>query len=365
MCCIKPPLRVAVAMDKFKGCLSAMQANRAVTDGLARAFGPRPDALRVAALPMADGGDGTAAVLAMVDPDVTAVDMAACCGVAGRDLSALDPDGEDSSALGHEVMRLFREGCGAITVALGGSRSIDGGAGFLQALGFTLTDGSGRPLTGIPCGASLRRVAAIQPPAHPLPRLTMLADVTAPLAGREGAVRSYGPQKGLTADRYEAYERGLLHWAALTGADPATSGAAGGMPCAAAVLRTYGCRVVEGGKYLAERVAGALMRTLGGIPDLWITGEGRSDAQTLQGKAPFALMQAARALRPDAAVALLSGEVTDPGMMTQVGFATALSINPPDASPGSRLAPGVASARLCHTAQTLLRKNGQQYIFFS
>lgn len=350
---VAAPLRVAVAMDKYKGCLTATQANEAVASGLAAGFAGREDRLRVACVPMADGGDGTAAVLAAVGFTGTAVDMAAFCGVAGCDPADLNPDGVDSSALGREVMRLFHGGCREITVALGGTRTIDGGAGFLRALGFTLLDADGQPLTDTLCGALLRRVASILPPGGALPRLTMLADVAAPLAGEGGAVRSYGPQKGLSPDRFEPYEKGLLHWARLTGADAATAGAAGGMPCAAAALRRYGCRVVSGGAYVAERVADALVERLGGLPDLWITGEGHSDLQTLQGKAPYALLQAARKLCPEPRVALLSGGVSHPSALAGAGFSAVVPINPPDAPLPSCLAPAVASSRLALAASRL------------
>ncbi len=346
---VSRPLRVAVAMDKYKGCMTATQANEAVAAGLYC----KRERLQVACVPMADGGDGTAAVLAAVGFTGTAVDMAACCGVAGYDAATLNPDKVDSSPLGREIMRLYHTGCREITVALGGTRTIDGGAGFLRTLGFTLPDGAGIPLTGTLCGASLRRVASIVVPDGALPRLTMLADVTAPLVGEDGAVRSYGPQKGLSPLRFDDYERGLLHWARLTGADPATAGAAGGMPCAAAALRSYGCHVVCGGEYVAECVADALIKKLGGLPDLWITGEGRSDLQTLQGKAPYALLQAARKRCPEARVALLSGGVTHGAALAGAGFAEVVSINPPDAPLSSCLDPAVASSRLALAARSL------------
>lgn len=352
---VATPQRVAVAMDKYKGCLTATRANEAVASGLAAGFAGRSDRLRVACVPMADGGDGTAAVLAAVGFTGTAVDMAAFCGVAGCNIADLNPDNVDSSPLGREVMRMFRGGCREITVALGGTRTIDGGAGFLRALGFTLFDAAGQPLTDTLCGASLRRVASIQPPAGALPRLTMLADVAAPLAGEGGAVRSYGPQKGLSPDRFEPYERGLLHWARLTDADAATAGAAGGMPCAAAALRRYGCRVVSGGAYVAERVVDALIEKHGGLPDLWITGEGHSDPQTLQGKAPYALLQAARKRCPEARVALLSGGVTHGAALAEAGFSEVISINPPDAPLRSCLVPAVAFSRLALAASGLAR----------
>lgn len=348
----RSPLRVAVAMDKFKGTLSARQACEAVCDGLTRAFSGWPE-LRVAWLPMADGGDGTAEVLAEVGFTGAAIDMARHCGLAGRDTATLNPDNEDTSAVGREVMRLFRGDEKEITVALGGTRTIDGGAGFLQALGFTLTDADGLPVAGQLNGASLRRVASIHPPAGSLPRITMLADVTAPLVGPDGAVRSYGPQKGLTPGRFGAYERGLLHWAHLTGADASVAGAAGGMPCAAAVLRSYGCSVISGGAYVAAVVVPELINRLGGVPDLWITGEGRSDLQTLQGKAPYALLQGARRVQENPRVVLLSGAVTDTDALAQAGFSLILPINPPGEPLAACLDTAVARMRLTAAARHL------------
>jgi glycerate 2-kinase len=301
-------LRVLVAPDKFKGTLPAPAAAAALAAGWRSA---RP-ADEVTVLPMADGGDGTLAVLAQDLPaaewvavptvdavgapqpgrylragTTAAVELAETCGIAG--LSPLDPMGSHTIGLGIVLAAALRSGAQSLVVAIGGSASTDGGAGALSALGAQLVGAGGLLPVG---GRGLARLVAVRvarlvpvPPGG----VRVLVDVQAPLYGPSGAARAFGPQKGAGEAEVAELDRGLRRLAAVLGSDPDRPGcgAAGGTGYG---LAYWGAELVPGARAIAELV---------GLPDavrradLVITGEGRFDAGSLTGKACGYVLQAA------------------------------------------------------------------------
>ena len=270
-----PRLTVLVSLDSFKGTVPAPAASRAVAEGW-REVRPGDD---VVVLPMADGGEGTGDVLESVTPgsvrhtlvvtgpdrrpaasswlslpDGTAVvETATTCGFAMSDRS--DPVGATSAGLGEALAAAARHpGTTRIVVALGGSATTDGGRGALAALGTTPP-----PRGGVRC----------------------LTDVTAPLLGDLGAARQFAPQKGATAPQVEELEHRLAGWAEELGGDPdhPGAGAAGGIGFGLAT--GWGAELVDGASYVADRIG--LTERLPAA-DVVITGEGRLDRQSLQGK---------------------------------------------------------------------------------
>jgi glycerate 2-kinase len=303
-------LRVLIAPDKFKGSLTAPEAAAALAEGW-RSVRPA-DELTV--LPMADGGDGTLAVLARDWPtaewvvvptvdavgtprpgrylrsgDTAAVELAGLCGIAG--LNPLDPMGSHTIGLGIVLAAALRSGVRGLVVALGGSASTDGGTGALSALGAQLVGSGGRLPAG---GRGLGRLAAVRTDRLvPVPPegVRVLVDVQAPLYGPSGAAAVFGPQKGATEADVGKLDRGLRRLAAVLGADPDRPGcgAAGGTGYG---LAFWGAELVPGARTIAELI---------GLPDvvrradLVITGEGRFDAGSLTGKACGYVLQAAAA----------------------------------------------------------------------
>jgi glycerate kinase len=190
-----------------------------------------------------------------------------------------------------------------VWVALGGSATVDGGAGAAAALGFQLLDAAGEPIA---CGGgALERLARIVPPAAGpwrdrgagRVRVVALCDVENPLLGERGAARVFGPQKGAAPAAVERLERGLAHLAAAIERDLGVDvrplrggGAAGGAGAGAAAF--LGARLGAGARVVLrlQRFDRRLRRA-----QLVVTGEGRLDAQSFDGKVVSAVTRAAAA----------------------------------------------------------------------
>lgn len=308
--------RVVVAPDKFKGSLTAVEAAEAIAEGLTAGC-PEID---VIVLPVADGGDGTvqAAIAAgyrastitvrgptgepvqadiAIKGETAVVELAEASG-----LSRL-PGGRPAAltastyGTGELVRHALDVGARRIVLGIGGSATTDGGAGMVQALGARFLDADGREL--VPGGAALLDLDHIDDTGLD-PRLkevdvVLASDVDNPLIGDRGAATVFGPQKGASADDVELLETALTHYCDVvqrdTGARIAAipgGGAAGG--AGAGAMAFLGARSTSGiGLVLdvigfAQAVAGA---------DLVVTGEGSLDAQSLAGKAPVGVANAA------------------------------------------------------------------------
>lgn len=335
-------MNVLIAPDSFKGTLTAVQAAHAMAAGVRAAC---PGA-QLHLLPMADGGEGTLEV------------VLAACGRERRQVTVAGADGQplraeygvvrrygaatavievarvvgpgvlgphpppagrrDSRGVGELLRHALDAGLRHFWVGLGGSATNDGGAGLLAALGVVLRDAGGRPLPPTPEGlAALASLdfAGLEPRLAECD-LTLLADVQNPLCGPAGATRVYGRQKGVSEAELPLFERRLQAYAALgdAWAGRAVSrlpgaGAAGGLGYA---LQLLGARHGSGAAFLCDLLD--LQRWLAWA-DLLVTGEGRSDAQTLQGKAPWILAQ--RAGQAGVPAVLVSGSI-DPSAAAQL-----------------------------------------------
>ncbi len=328
-------MRVVVAPDKFKGCLSARDVADAVGDGLRRGV----PGLEATLLPVADGGDGTvdAALFADFEPVVVdavgptgrpvravyavrdglaIVELAEVVGLDRLPDGQLDPLGSSTYGLGLVVRAALDRGVDTVVLAVGGSASTDGGAGLLQALGARLVDADGVELPA--GGGSLGALSEVDLSGlHPRVAATefvVASDVDNPLLGRRGAAEVFGPQKGASPAQIRLLEAGLEQWALLlsraTGTDAggeAGAGAAGGTAFAA--LSVLGARL-ESGIDLVLDLVGFPAASSGA--DLIVTGEGSLDEQSLAGKAPMGVSAAAASVGvPVVAVAgrcLLSAE---------------------------------------------------------
>ncbi|MGV9393418.1 glycerate kinase [Streptomyces olivaceus] len=311
-----------VAADKFKGSLTAVEVAERVTAGLRRVV---PD-VRVEALPVADGGDGTVAaavaagferrevrVAGPLGAEVTAayalregtavVEMAEASGLHRLPGGVLAPLTASTRGSGELLRAALDAGARTIVFGVGGSATTDGGAGMLTALGARFLDADGRPVA--PGGAGLARLASADlsglDPRLADVELVLASDVDNPLTGPKGAPAVYGPQKGASPDDVTALDAALGHFAkVLEGAEGVGAraagyaaspgaGAAGGIGFGAMLL---GARFRPGIEVMLDVLgfAPALERA-----DLVITGEGSLDEQTLHGKAPAGVAAAARA----------------------------------------------------------------------
>lgn len=372
-------MRVVVAMDSFKGCLTSMEAGAAVRRGIMAA---QPQAY-VTVCPLADGGEGTVdaligglggqrvtvtvtgplgepaeAVYALLPGGTAVMEMAAAAGLTLVPPGQRDPLRATTRGVGELIRHAMHSGCRRFLLGIGGSATNDGGAGMLQALGFALTDERGQP---IPDGAQgLAHLAHISA-ENALPALrectfTVACDVNNPLCGPQGASAVFGPQKGATKDVAAQLDSLLARFAGLAAeegfpAAPDTpgAGAAGGLGFAlmtflGASLRS-GSAIVTELTHLEEHIRTA---------DMVITGEGRLDGQTAMGKGPGAV--AALAKRYGKPVIALAGCVTEEADACLVsGIDAFFPILPGPATAEEAMEPETAARNLERTARQVFR----------
>ena len=266
-------MSVLASPAALKGVLAAAEAAAALAEGL-RAAGAA-----VTELPVADGGTGTAEVLAaalggewraatvagplgqpvdarwVVLPDGTAVvESAEAVGLARLAAEELDPLRASSRGLGDLINAALDEAPEALLVCLGDSATVDGGTGLLEV------------------------VEPFRLPAR------AACDVRNPLLGERGAARAFGPQKGASPEQVEELETRLAaHPSLRLFADLPGAGAAGGLGAALAAL---GAELVEGAQLVLDRIA---FRAEARASRLVVTGEGTIDRSTIEGKAPGAV----------------------------------------------------------------------------
>lgn len=288
-------MRALASPASFKGVLSAVEAAMAVAAGL-RAVGVDAEEL-----PVADGGEGTAEVIAAArggewraaavsDPldrivearflvladGSAAVEAAEAIGLRRLPPKERDPLRASSRGLGELLLAAAEQTAGELLVGLGDTATVDGGAGLRDVVGERL---SGR-------------------------KLRAACDVRNPLLGPRGAARAFGPQKGATPKVVEELERRLAAmdelrpYAVLPGA-----GAAGGL---GAALASLGAELVSGAELVLELVG--FQAQLAGV-DLVVTGEGTVDRSTFEGKAPAEVVRICR--EQGIRCALVGGRVVD------------------------------------------------------
>ena len=264
-------MRALASPSSLKGVLSAVEAALALVAGM------RPAGLDAEELPVADGGEGTAEVLAaalggewrsasVTDPlgrtvaarflvleDGTAVvEASEAIGLRLLRAGERDPLQASSRGLGELMLAAAAEVAGPLLVGLGDTATVDGGLGLREVVGDAL---SGRELRG-------------------------LCDVRNPLLGERGAARAFGAQKGASPDEVEELEARLAGMAELRPyADLRGAGAAGGLGAAIAAL---GGELVSGAELVLKRIG--FRAQLGGV-ELVVTGEGTVDRASAEGKA--------------------------------------------------------------------------------
>jgi glycerate kinase len=355
-------MRVLVAPAPFKGACTGPQAARAIAAGV------RHGAHGVATveLPVADGGEGTRDALVAcregqlrafpaLDPlgraidagigllpgHVAVVELASASGYERLADDERDPEATSTYGTGQLIRAALDFNPSMIVVGVGGSATTDGAMGLVRALGGRFLDASGHELTGI--GADAGRVRSIDL-AGLDPRLgdvtiRVACDVRNPLCGPNGAAAVFGPQKGASPDAVARLDAGLAHlariMATIAGVDVtdlpragAAGGAAGGMHA------MLGAQLVSGADVVLDVIGFDAMLD---ETDLVVTGEGRLDGQSLEGKAAVAV--AARAGARHVPTVALCGQVgLGPRAIREAGFVAALPIGRDVGTMAERLA---------------------------
>lgn len=327
-------MKIVVAPDSFKGSLSAARAAEIMAAQFRFVF-PGAD---IVSLPMADGGEGTLEAVAahvgarivekeiqgplgervmarygLVDKQRTAIiESAQACGLGLIPPDRQNPLRASSAGLGELIRDALDRGIRKIVVTLGGSATVDGGLGMARALGFGLLDADQR---AVPDGGEGLLTLAHIDRAKADSRLRdciiqAAADVSAPLCGPLGAAMTYGPQKGASPEMTIALDRGLMNLKRIVlengmlTKDRPGDGAAGGLGIG---LRAFcGAEIQSGAQWVCQAVG---LENHLKQASLLITGEGRSDAQTLQGKLCQKVAELAR--KHKLPVMLLSGSIAD------------------------------------------------------
>jgi glycerate kinase len=314
-------MKIVIAPDSFKESLTAMEVAAAIEAGFREVF---PEA-QYQKVPVADGGEGT--VQAMIDATggqrieltvtgplgepvkafygltggepVAVIEMAAASGLELVAPESRNPMLATSFGTGELIRAALDAGARRFVLGVGGSATNDGGAGMIQALGVRLLDRQGIELA--PGGAELARLDRID--ASGLDArvadcsFDVACDVSNPLVGPQGASAVFGPQKGASEAMVRELDANLRHYARVIErelgrdvADVPGAGAGGGI--AAAMMVFLGGRLRPGVDIVTEAVG--LERAVRDA-DLVITGEGRIDGQTIQGKTPMGVARLAQA----------------------------------------------------------------------
>lgn len=316
-------MKIVIAPDSFKESLSASDVAAALAEGLSRVL-PGAEIVQV---PMADGGEGTLAAMTsqpgarlvavevrdalgetirarygvLADGETAIIEIAEAIGLDKVPVSRRSPLATSSAGVGDLITDCLDHGLRHLVIGLGGSATVDGGAGMLQALGLKFIDAAGAVMDAPLGGGQLTAIAAIDSSMLDARlagvRIDIASDVDNPLCGPHGAAAVFGPQKGASASDVVTLERGLLHLHELLEracgrkvAEQPGAGAAGGLGAALLALNGAlrpGVEVVMEALGFAEHLHGA---------SLVVTGEGRVDAQTLFGKAPAGVAGLARAM---------------------------------------------------------------------
>ncbi|PJJ75907.1 glycerate kinase [Thermoflavifilum aggregans] len=327
-------MNILVACNSFKHSLSAVEATKSIARGLHKAGLP---AQHIQLFPVADGGDFTADTLQfhlggqrynvrchdplmrpiharwlwLQEQRAAMIEMAAASGLRLLQPGELNPLQAHTFGTGELILAALNRHPREILIGVGGSATVDGGTGLLRALGAVFLDRHGKELTRLPMQLHrLHRIddRALEPLRNAL-QWKVLCDVEIPLLGPRGTVARYASQKGATPAMMAHLEEALHRFAEVTLQQTGISllrhpgaGAAGGM--AGGLHAWLGAALLPGADFFLEytNMNKALMHT-----DLVITGEGKLDTQTLDGKAPLVVAQHAHVHQIP--VVALAGEI--------------------------------------------------------
>lgn len=374
-------MKIILAIDSFKGCLSSADAENAAREGILRIL-PKAD---IICLPVADGGEGLLNAMMQVDRSIRIVsitthnplmqpintcygysndthtaliEMATTAGLELLTASERNPMNTTSFGVGEMILDAMKRGCKRLFIGIGGSATNDAGIGMLTALGYRFLDKDGMPV-GV-CGKDLCRIETIDSQeAVELPttmQITVVADVNNPLYGPKGAAYIFAPQKGATPDMVRYLDHALQHFAAVTQrylpqnyAITAGAGAAGGMGFA--LMSFLHASFRPGIQWILDQMN---FDTIIQGADLVITGEGCMDAQTLSGKVPYGILE--RCSQQHIPVIGIAGKISDKHLLLKRGFKDIVCINPKDVGELQAMQPSFAYQQIAETMQMLFRR---------
>lgn len=345
-------MKIIVAPDSFKGSMTSVKAGKHIKRAILEVL-PETE---IVELPMADGGEGTVEAVLQAhkgemvqtrvqDPigremlasygwlpeqRLAVIETAAASGLPLLKGNELNPHAASTFGTGQIIGHALEKGAKTIILGLGGSATVDGGVGILQALGMKVFDTSGNELDRV--GGELWKIGRLDLTGIDARltgvKLIIASDVTNPLLGYEGAIRIFGPQKGVKAEELVLFEAGMANFERVVEAATGTSkmaelpgsGAAGGIGF---LLRSVMNVEFKSGLELVLELTNFEQHLNG--TDLVITGEGKIDAQSAYGKVPVGIARIA--LANSIPVIAFAGKVEESAeKMVQDGVTLALPI---------------------------------------
>ena len=347
-------MKVIIAIDSFKGCLTSKEANGAAAEGIRSMF---PEA-EVVEVPVSDGGEGYmeafhAAVggqleeITVRDPlmrpvrakyllhnEMAVIEIAKASGLTLLAKEERNPMVATSYGTGQLVADAVRKGAKQIIIGLGGSATSDAGMGMLRALIDTFArHGQWDDIE------ALKEVS-----------FTIASDVKNPLCGENGAAHVFAPQKGATPEMVLALDERARKFAEVSAkhfgydrSEMAGAGAAGGLGYA--FLQYLDAKCMSGIQLLLDTIR---FKEMVKDADLIITGEGSADRQTLMGKLPVGILEQAGKVP----VCLIAGKISDQEELLKAGFANVACINPPGIALEEAMRQEVAKENIRHTVVT-------------
>jgi len=344
-------MHILIAPDSFKDSLTAYEAGKHIADGIRSVLNDASSDI----LPMADGGEGTLNALIdatnghkkwvdVHDPlmrkikapygilgnqKTAVIEMASASGIELLKTSEKNPWKTTSFGTGELIKSALEDNCSEIILGIGGSATIDGGAGLIAALGVTFLDKQNNSF--IPTGGNLQKIESIDikdlQSRIKQTKIRIACDVNNPLTGKNGAAYVFGSQKGAKKEDLPLFDENLKHLANLlsraTGWNDISlpgTGAAGGLPVS---IMAFTNASLENGFHLVSGLVNLEAQVKNS--DLVITGEGKIDFQTQYGKTPWGVAQlAAKYNKPLIAVGGTVAEDID--ILYKKGFSLILPI---------------------------------------
>ena len=373
-------MKILIAIDSFKGCLTSFEAGTAVKEGILRAISDAEIVLK----PVSDGGEGMTdafmdifdckpVCVTVSDPlmrkinavygynagkRLAVMEMAAAAGLPLLEESERNPMRTTTFGVGEMIKDAINRGAREFYIGIGGSATNDGGIGMLQALGFKILDSSGEAVSL--CGEGLKNIAYIDA-SNTMPGLkdchfNIACDVKNPLCGESGCSAVFGPQKGLMEPDIKLMDEWLEAYADVAGQifpesdkDYPGSGAAGGLGFAFMTFLAGklfpGFDLVMDAEGLEEEIKSA---------DFVVTGEGCLDAQSLMGKVVGGVANVAG--KYDKPVIAFAGMIKNEDLLVGHGIAEMYSVTPESMTLSEAMKPETAKMNLATTAEQVFKK---------
>ena len=374
-------MKIIVAIDSLKGSLTSLEAGEAAREGILSAS-PKSD---VKIFPLADGGEGTCRTIIaglggklksvevtdplggkvsaefgeVLDKKLAVIEMANAAGLPLVPEHLRNPLNPTTYGVGELIKIAIADGCRNFVIGIGGSATNDCGLGMLTALGYKFNQQLTANSQQLIFGRDLEKISAIDD-SKVLPELKeckfrIACDVTNPLTGSNGCSAIYAPQKGATPGIVSTMDGWIKNFGELSAKflnlekkSVAGDGAAGGLGFA---FRSFlrgellpGVELVLDALNIAQDLKSA---------DVVITGEGRLDSQTAQGKAPSGVAKLAKKLNPKILTIGIGGSVAD--ISDDAGIDAAFAILREPMTLADAMKKNIAAKNISATIEQIIR----------